>query len=82
MRKRRTSQVSIFERYSISSPSTILDASSRGMSRWLDEHAEVLEWVEADLRGHQGVKHTGREGMTVESVLRCGLLKHHRQLSY
>ena len=37
--------------------------------------------VAEDLRRH-GVKETGREGLPVESVLRCGLLKQHRQLSY
>jgi transposase, IS5 family len=34
-----------------------------------------------DLR-RRGVKETGREGLPAESVLRCALLKQHRQLSY
>ena len=34
-----------------------------------------------DLRRH-GVKETGRQGLSAESVLRCGLLRQHRQLSY
>ena len=34
-----------------------------------------------DVRRH-GVKETGRQGLSAESVLRCGLLKQHRQLSY
>ena len=77
MRKRRTSQVSIFDQFAEHD----IGRELQGMSRWLDEHPPVLAWVEADLRS-QGVKPTGREGMTVESVLRCGLLKQHRQLSY
>ena len=34
-----------------------------------------------DLRRH-GVKETGRQGLPAEAVLRCALLKQHRQLSY
>ncbi len=77
MRKVHTSQVSIFDAYA---PHDI-GRELEGMSRWLDEHPQVPEWVEGDLR-RQGVKPTGREGMTVESVVRCGLLKQYRQLSY
>src|SRR5580658_1552228 len=34
-----------------------------------------------DLRRH-GAQETGRQGLPAESVLRCALLKQHRQLSY
>jgi IS5 family transposase len=37
--------------------------------------------VAEDLR-RRGVEETGRQGLPAESVLRCGLLKQHRQLSY
>jgi hypothetical protein len=37
--------------------------------------------VAADLR-RRGVKETRRRGLPAEAVLRCGLLKQHRQLSY
>jgi transposase, IS5 family len=37
--------------------------------------------VAADLRRH-GVKATGRQRLPAEAVLRCALLKQHRQLSY
>lgn len=77
MRKVRTSQASIFDAFAKHDIGRELE----GMSRWLDEHPEVVAWVEADLRG-EDVKATGREGMTAESVLRCGLLKQYRQLSY
>lgn len=49
------------------------------MSEWLDENRQVLDWVAADLHQHE-VKPTGRAGLPVESVLRCALLKQHRQL--
>jgi len=77
MRKTRTSQSSIFEAFAEHD----IGRELAGMSRWLDEHAEVVEWVELDLKS-RGVKATGREGMTAESVMRCGLLKQYRQLSY
>jgi IS5 family transposase len=51
------------------------------MSQWLDEHRELIGLAAEDLRRH-GVKETGRQGLSAESVLRCGLLKQHRQLSY
>ena len=51
------------------------------MSQWLDEHRELIGLAEEDLRRH-GVKETGREGLPAELVLRCALLKQHRQLSY
>ena len=51
------------------------------MSQWLDEHRELSALAAEDLRRH-GVKETGREGLPAELVLRCALLKQHRQLSY
>ena len=51
------------------------------MSQWLDEHRDLVGLAAEDLRRH-GVKETGREGLPAESVLRCALLKQHRQLSY
>ena len=50
-------------------------------SQWLDEHPAMLSLVAADLR-RDGVQETGRHGLPAESVLRCALLKQHRQLSY
>jgi transposase, IS5 family len=53
----------------------------KAMSQWLDQHRELIGPAAEDLRRH-GVKETGREGLPAESVLRCALLKPHRQLSY
>ena len=46
----------------------------------LDEHPEIYEIASKDLV--RVCKATGREGLTVESVLRCAILKQYRQLSY
>ena len=51
------------------------------MSQWLDDHRELTALAAEDLRRRR-VRETGREGLPVESVLRCALLKQHRQLSY
>ena len=77
MRQIRTAQISIYDRFGAHHIAREL----RTMSDWLDEHREVLDWVGEDLQ-RAGLKPTGREGLSVESVLRCGLLKQHRQLSY
>ncbi len=77
MRRIRTAQASIFEVFAEHEIGRELQA----MSAWLDEHPELLEWVGKDL-GVAAGDQTGREGMTAESVLRCGLLKQYRQLSY
>jgi IS5 family transposase len=77
MRQERTVQASIFDRFAGHEIGRELQA----MSVWLDDHRELLNLVTADLRRH-GVKETGRQGLPAEAVLRCGLLKQHRQLSY
>ncbi|MET3524638.1 IS5 family transposase [Mesorhizobium abyssinicae] len=51
------------------------------MSRWLDEHRDLLGLVARDLV-RCGVKATGRQGLPAEAVLRCALLKQYRQLTY
>lgn len=51
------------------------------MSQWLDSHPETLEWVAEDL-GCKNLKKTGRHGMSVETVLRAGILKQYWQVSY
>jgi IS5 family transposase len=53
----------------------------KAMSRWLDEHRDLLGLVARDLV-RVGVKATGRRGLPAEAVLRCALLKQYRQLTY
>ena len=77
MRQKRTTQVSIFEAFAAHDIGRELEM----MSQWLDGHRQVCDWVHEDLRS-RGVKDTGRNGLSAESVVRCGLLKQHRQLSY
>jgi len=77
MREKRTIQTSIFECYAEHEIGRELQA----MSNWLDEHIDLLDWVAADVKQHN-VEETGRKGLTIESVLRCAILKQYRQLSY
>jgi transposase, IS5 family len=77
MRQERTVQASIFDLFA----GHEIGRELKAMSQWLDEHSAVIGLVANDLRRH-GIKETGRLGLSAESVLRCGLLKQHRQLSY
>ena len=77
MRQERTVQASIFDLFA----GHEIGRELKAMSQWLDERRELIGLVANDLRRH-GVKKTGRQGLSAESVLRCGLLKQHRQLSY
>jgi IS5 family transposase len=77
MRQERTVQASLFDLFAEHE----IGRELKAMSQWLDDHRELLAWVAEDLR-RRGVKETGRQGLPAESVLRCALLKQHRQLSY
>ena len=77
MREKCNFQRSLFEQYADHE----IGWELQGMSDWLDGHREVLERVERDLKTRE-VAETGRKGMSVESVLRCALLKQYRQLTY
>jgi transposase, IS5 family len=77
MRQERTVQASIFDRFA----GHEIGRELKAMSAWLDDHRELLGLVTADLRCH-GVGETGRRGLPAEAVLRCAVLKQHRQLSY
>ena len=77
MRQKRTIQASLFDLFSDHQ----IGRELSGMSDWLDRHTDLFVLVAADLGGY-GRKDTGRQGLSAESVLRCGLLKQYRQLSY
>ena len=77
MRQERTVQASIFDLFADHE----IGRELKAMSQWLDEHRELIGLAAEDLRRH-GLKETGREGLPAEAVLRCALLKQHRQLSY
>src|SRR5262245_59047447 len=77
MRLERTVQASIFDLFA----GHEIGRELKAMSQWLDEHPVLIRLVSQDLCCRD-LKETGRQGLTAESVLRCGLLKQHRQLSY
>jgi transposase, IS5 family len=77
MRQERIIQASIFDVFAAHE----IGRELRAISLWLDGHRQLLSAVAADLR-RDGLKPTGRHGIPAEAVLRCGLLKQYRQLSY
>jgi transposase, IS5 family len=77
MRQKRTAQATIYEVFADHE----LGRELQTMSEWLDAHRSVLSAVVGDLC-RRGVKPTGRRGLSAESVMRCAVLKQHRQLSY
>ena len=77
MRTKRTHQMSIYEAFSKHEMGQELKA----ISDWLDLHVDVLDWVSADIQ-RGSLKPTGRSGMSIESILRCGILKQHGQWTY
>jgi len=77
MREKRTVQSSIFEMY----PEHEVGHELKSMSAWLDQNLDLLELVRTDI-GEPDVQATGRKGLSIESALRCALLKQYRQLSY
>src|SRR5271166_1155839 len=77
MRQERIIQASLFDVFAQHE----IGRELKAISQWLDGHRELLSLVAGDLRRH-GVKEAGRHGLPAEAVLRCGLLKQYRQLSY
>ncbi|MCK5478299.1 MAG: ISNCY family transposase [Methylococcales bacterium] len=78
MRKKQRVQTSIFDHY----VKHEIGDELKNISMILDEHMEILDWVEKDIQTINLKDESGRKGMSVESVLRCAILKQHRQLSY
>ena len=77
MREKHTVQRSIFEHYAEHE----IGLELKLMSGWLDQNTDLLDWVAADIKPRT-VEDTGRKGLSVESVLRCALLKQYRQMTY
>ena len=77
MREKRTIQASISEYF----PEHEIGRELKAMSQWLDANPDLLDWVAAEVKNRH-VEETGRKGLTIDSVLRCALLKQYRQLSY
>lgn len=77
MRLTRTTQSSLFDDYSEHKYAKEL----RAISDLLDQNEILVELVKQDLHDAP-VKSTGRIGLSVESVLRCIILKQRLQVSY
>lgn len=77
MRLTRTTQLSLFDDYSEHKYGKEL----RMISDLLDQSEALVELVKQDLHDAQ-VKSTGRIGLSVESILRCIILKQRLQVSY
>jgi IS5 family transposase len=77
MRQKRIIQGSLFDLFSDHQ----IGRELKAISAWLDAQSGLVALIATDV-GDEGVKHTGRQGLPAESVLRCALLKQFRQLSY
>jgi IS5 family transposase len=77
MRQKRKKQLNIFHAFFKSDIGKQLEM----MSQILDETPKVLDGVYQDLVGIKK-SDSGRIGLTAEQVLRCGILKQHRNLTY
>lgn len=77
MRESRTAQMSIFD-LGIDHQ---IAYELKHMSQWLDQHPELLDLVAQDVLKDRGSL-LGRRGLTVETILRCAILKQYRQVDY
>lgn len=77
MRQKRKKQLNIFHAFFKSDIGQQLEM----MSQILDETPKILNGVYQDLVGIKK-SDAGRMGLTAEQVLRCGILKQHRNLTY
>ena len=78
MREKRNAQTSLFDPQAVDHP--VADELERA-SAWLDAHPELLAEVAADLGARSGSAR-GRRGLSCETALRCGVLKHLRRETY
>jgi len=77
MRETRITQASLFDSYSKHEFGFRL----KSLSDVLDEHPEILTIIGRDLVG-SSVKKVGRNGLSVETIFRCLLLKQQLGISY
>jgi IS5 family transposase len=77
MRETRTAQTSLFENYSEHD----IGVQLKRLAVLLDHHPEILSLIKKDLV-RSSLKPVGRNGLTVENVFRCLLLKQQIGASY
>ncbi len=78
MRKKQQLQSRLFDHYVEHEIGTKL----KNISLILDKHLDILDWVEKDIQTLNLKDASGRKSLSIESVLRCAILKQHRDLSY
>ena len=78
MRNKRITQTSIFETDYVDHE---IGRELAAISAWLDNQPQWLDRVARDL-SPTGRSTFGREGVSVETVLRCAVLKQYRQVGY
>lgn len=78
MREKRQLQENMFDAYANHEIGEELGL----ISKILDNHVEILDWVENDIQPNSLKDSSGRNAMSIESVFRCAILKDHRKLSY
>ena len=78
MREERTAQISISESYAKHDIGMKLSR----LSELMDIHSDVIFKILCQDLTHKTTKKTGRQGLTVESVFRCLLLKQQLRVSY
>jgi len=67
MRKKQRLQTSLFDHY----VEHEIGNELKNISMILDQHIEVLDWVEKDIQTINLKDESGRKGMSVELILRC-----------
>ena len=77
MRETHTAQASIFQ----TATNHEIAHELKRMSDWLEAHPALLDRVAEDLQSGGGSAR-GRSGMTIDSILRCAILKQYRQVDY
>ena len=78
MRNKCITQSSIFETDYVDHE---IGRELAAVSNWLDCHPQWLDQVAQDI-SPDGRTRFGREGVSVETVLRCAILKQYRQVAY
>jgi IS5 family transposase len=78
MREKRRRQRSLFEAKSVDH---VIGRELTAMSAWLDAQPQLLELIAKDV-SPKGLAQRGRAGLSLETVLRCAVLKQYRQVGY
>jgi IS5 family transposase len=78
MREKQHLQTTLFDHY----VEHEIGIELKNISMILDQHLDILDWIEKDIQTINLKDESGRKSISVESILRCAILKQHRDLSY